>query len=364
MRLLNIHTLQFKWFNTGSRDFPPYMILSHTWGPDEHTFEEHEIWLKQRGLDSNTHHEPTTLGFQKIKAFCRTCREDYQLAGVDDPDGKPLTRKVLPKHCLEEPIATEADFDGLDEFSEERSLSWQEPNAFEPVQWVWIDTCCIDKRSSAELSEAINSMYKWYENADICIAFLSDIDIGATAETMKAVSMSEVGKCRWWTRGWTLQELIAPRHVHFYDTNWRFFWTKRNHARDISCITSINWSVFVHDMSKDSFYPTQSLSSFPLAVRLSWGAERETTREEDKAYCLLGILGVNMPLLYGEGEAAFSRLQDVLMQHGQDQSLLAWSKRHGYPDGAVARSLRQFRECQFPRMQLDYVAGSRGALPV
>ncbi|KAI0200939.1 heterokaryon incompatibility protein-domain-containing protein [Astrocystis sublimbata] len=169
---------------------------------------------------------------------------------------------------------------------------------------VWIDTCCIDKRSSAELSEAINSMFKWYQDAAICYAYLEDV----SSET-DGIRLS-----RWFTRGWTLQELLAPSVVVFYSRDWARIGTRRDLAELISQTTQIN----IQSLETGNF------ADFSIAQRMSWASQRETTRIEDQAYCLLGLFDVNMPLLYGEGEQAFLRLQHEIMKQSDDQTLFAW----------------------------------------
>ena len=177
-------------------------------------------------------------------------------------------------------------------------------------EYVWIDNCCIDQKSSAELSEAINSMYRWYQDAVVCYAYLSDISVstGSTDFPRK-----KLRKSRWFTRGWTLQELLAPECVIFYDRDWIDVGTKRSLQHLISDATGINASHL--------FEP--GLAS--AAAKMSWASSRETTRPEDIAYCLLGLYNVNMPLLYGEGATkAFERLQHEIIRSGFDESIFAW----------------------------------------
>jgi ankyrin repeat protein len=175
-------------------------------------------------------------------------------------------------------------------------------------EYVWIDTCCIDKTSSAELSEAINSMYRWYQEADVCYTYLADVLL--EAEFSKAKFCSS----RWFTRGWTLQELIAPLTVIFFDSEWKELGTKASLQQFISDRTGIPSDILLG----------QDLEKASVAQRMSWAADRETTRIEDRAYCLLGIFGINMPLLYGEGERAFIRLQEEILRVSDDHSLFAW----------------------------------------
>ncbi|KAF1810757.1 HET-domain-containing protein, partial [Eremomyces bilateralis CBS 781.70] len=174
-------------------------------------------------------------------------------------------------------------------------------------EYIWIDTCCIDKSSSAELSEAINSMLKWYRYAEVCYAYLSDM--------VPAKGGTVLSNGRWFTRGWTLQELIAPERMGFYNADWNYIGEKESFADQISTITGIPKTILV-----DAY----SLWSTSIACRMSWAAKRKTTRVEDMAYYLVGLFGVNMPLLYGEGEKAFLRLQEEIIKISDDQSILAW----------------------------------------
>ena len=228
----------------------PYLILSHTWGDDEATFQDmRNLTLARR-----------KRGFQKIDAMCR------------------LALSKGTNH-------------------------------------VWIDTCCIDKTSSAELSESINSMFYWYRRATLCVAYLEDLEPGPGIPTEAGL-----GKCRWFTRGWTLQELLAPSEVEFYDRSWIFRGLKTGLGGTLSSITKIGISI-LQDSDGDI---EQQLQRTAVATRMSWAAGRQTTRLEDKAYCLLGIFGVQLPLLYGEREQAFTRLQQEISQKGNDMSLFAW----------------------------------------
>ena len=146
-------------------------------------------------------------------------------------------------------------------------------------QWIWIDTCCIDKSSSAELSEAINSMFRWYREYTICYAFLHDVHHDG-----------QFKDSRWFTRGWTLQELIAPGFVLFLDQNLQFFGTKLSKAQEIESIMGIPKG------------PLCELLRSSVACKMSWAAKRGTTRIEDQPYSLLGLFDINMPLLYREAE--------------------------------------------------------------
>lgn len=182
-------------------------------------------------------------------------------------------------------------------------------------KYIWIDTCCIDKSSSSELSEAINSMYTWYQDAAECYAFLDD----APDELNTKLSKEAFRNSRWFTRGWTLQELLAPPKLVFFSKNWECLGEKRALSPLLADITGIDEAILKCEL------PVQSAS---IAKRMSWAASRRTTRLEDRAYCLMGLFSVNMPMLYGEGEErAFLRLQEEIMKSSDDQSLFAWVDR-------------------------------------
>ncbi|KAL8794609.1 MAG: hypothetical protein Q9195_002805 [Heterodermia aff. obscurata] len=231
---------------------PPYAILSHTW-------ENGEVSLQD--LERHDHDTTTWAGYSKIKSCC-------QLAA---------------------------------------SEGWK---------FVWIDTCCIDKSSSAELSEAINSMFRWYQRAEVCYAYLSDVDVTGLCPPPS----SSIRGSRWFTRGWTIQELLAPAEVIFYDKNWTEIGTKNSLQQDISSETGIKYEHLLHPMKAC------------IAVKMSWASKRRTARREDIAYCLLGLFNLNMPLLYGEGQKAFFRLQYELLQSGGgDESIFAWEDKAPSP---------------------------------
>ncbi|KAG1735122.1 heterokaryon incompatibility protein-domain-containing protein [Suillus paluster] len=188
-------------------------------------------------------------------------------------------------------------------------------------QYVWIDTCCIDKNSSAALAEAINSMYMWYEDAQVCYVYLDDVADDGDPGTGSAFARSE-----WFTRGWTLQELIAPTSVFFFNNRWREIGSKSSLAGLLSSITRVHPDVLTR-VHAESDILMVTRASFSVATRMSWAAGRKTTRPEDRAYSLMGLFKVHMPVIYGEGETkAFFRLQLEIMRTSHDQSILAWSK--------------------------------------
>lgn len=228
-------------------EIPEYAILSHTWGKDT---EE----VTYRDVIDGTGKEK--VGYKKIR-FC----------------------------------AQQASGDGL--------------------QYFWVDTCCIDKSSSAELQEAINSMFRWYQNAVKCYVYLSDV---STKKRKASDSFTEYTwepafrSSKWFTRGWTLQELLAPSpgSVQFFSQERDYLGNKRSLEQQIHEITGIPFSVL----------RGAHLSQFNVEDRLLWAKTRQTTREEDRAYSMLGICDVYMTLIYGEGEKnAFRRLRKELGKH-------------------------------------------------
>ncbi|KAK1835273.1 heterokaryon incompatibility protein-domain-containing protein [Podospora conica] len=263
MRLLNVRTLRLEYFQDADTA-PKYAILSHTWGKDEILFED---------LDPAKNPEEGKLATTK-----------------------PGLEKVLG--AAREAFSNDYDY-------------------------IWIDTCCIDKSSSAELSEAINSMFNWYAMAGECYAYLSDF-------TIEDEARRPWNRSRWFERGWTLQELIAPSSVIFFDSRWKRIGTRAELAPKVAARTKI--PVDILNIQPGPFYNNrdhsivlrENLESFSVSARMLWAAGRQTTRVEDRAYSLMGIFDVNMPLLYGEGSKAFQRLQEIILTQTDDQSILAF----------------------------------------
>ena len=175
------------------------------------------------------------------------------------------------------------------------------------LQYFWIDTCCIDKSNNTELQEAINSMFRWYRNAAKCYVYLADVSrpalgIDSNLPNQPPWELS-FRKSRWFTRGWTLQELVAPALVEFFSKEGERLGNKRYLERHIYEVTGIPVKAL----------RGSPLSDFSVPERMLWTESRDTTHKEDKAYSLLGIFNVHMPLIYGEGrENAFKRLREEI----------------------------------------------------
>ncbi|KAJ6445964.1 hypothetical protein O9K51_00730 [Purpureocillium lavendulum] len=254
MRLLNTSTFELAFF-ADDDNVPEYAILSHTWAEEEVTFGS----LCEDAAAAALPRAPRHLrGWDKLERSCAAARDLH-------------------------------------------------------MAYIWVDTCCIDKSSSAELSEAINSMFWWYQAATVCIAHLADV---------RALAGDEFEASRWFTRGWTLQELIAPSRLLFYGADWTVLGSRDSIKGRIAKATGLPEALLAHGVASGAGV---HLDDFSVAQRMSWAASRVTTRPEDVAYCLLGIFDINMPLLYGEGRAkAFKRLQEEIIKSTEDESLYAW----------------------------------------
>ncbi|KAK3986044.1 conidial yellow pigment biosynthesis polyketide synthase [Cladorrhinum sp. PSN332] len=263
MWLLDVNTLDLCEFH-GDRT-PPYAILSHVWGLEEVTFQDLKSPKGRKAARK-------TLGFSKVERCCRQAKRDG-------------------------------------------------------YSWAWVDSCCINKSSSAELSEAINSMFHWYERSARCYVFLDDLfgDPNDNDDYSWRLRGS-----RWFMRGWTLQELLAPQHVVFFD----HFWFPFGHIRKLNGMADSQDGRLLdltRQVSAITRIPTKylqgtaALSQACVAQRMYWASRRQTTRAEDRAYCLLGLFDISMPILYGEGASkAFARLQSEIMKENPDQTILAW----------------------------------------
>ena len=221
----------------------------------------------------------------------------------------------------------------------------------EGYRYTWIDTCCIDKSSSSELSEAINSMWRWYERSSVCFAFLDDVDDTEDPRLPE----STFARSRWFGRGWTLQELIAPTAVAFMSRSWKELGTKTTLRAVISEVTGIDADLLSSSTNEAGRTIRTRLSDYSVACRMSWAARRVTTRKEDEAYCLMGIFDVHLPLIYGmsrptskvfkfcifvnwsqgEGEKAFYRLQLEILNQSDDSSILAWHFQEDFSDNII-----------------------------
>ncbi|KAI9061987.1 hypothetical protein FKP32DRAFT_1630065 [Trametes sanguinea] len=282
MRLLDTRTGQFRWISDPRE--ARYAILSHTWRR-----EGEQSYLDILKLQAN------------IKGL-RTKKSPYELTHSgpqwyrNDVDVGSGSRSIFEHPQLSDKIRSACAVALEDSY-----------------ELLWLDHCCIDKTSSAELTEAVNSMYEWYRRADICYVYLEDVDDDDDIEAPD----SQFRQARWHRRGWTLQELIAPRSIVFLSRGWCPLGMKSNLARLLEEVTGVNHEILTH---------RASLNTISVARRMWWASQRVTTRVEDEAYSLMGIFGVHMAPIYGEGRHAFIRLQEEILRNIPDQSIFAWGR--------------------------------------
>ncbi|KAG1875820.1 hypothetical protein F4604DRAFT_1581727, partial [Suillus subluteus] len=191
-------------------------------------------------------------------------------------------------------------------------------------EFAWSDTCCIDKPSSSELEESIRSMFRWYRNSHVCIAFLSE-----TAD-LAALQLQETGKSgekavdAWFERGWTLQELIAPLQIKFYGANWKPLiqgsTNDRNNRDSKVIMEKISTLTDIHMDDLESFTP--GIDRVP--EKMLWASRRRTTRIEDRAYSLVGIFDISIMIVYGEGKRAFFRLIEEVIKRYDKWDVFLW----------------------------------------
>ncbi|KAM7224600.1 vegetative incompatibility protein HET-E-1 [Rhypophila decipiens] len=364
MRLLNVTTLELEEFH--GTDIPKYAILSHTWGRQELTMAELQTIAKHRQTKKQ-HLEQNQLtarasaassfGTDRAEAV-RMMLLSSMLVAMRTGRSYPLNYGNGHHHSRSKSITDGLEEVGSEEGSEthDHELEHRRPQeqderdrhqGFMPVipataphplelkpgftkilsaakqaasdghRYLWADTICIDRTNGYEISEAINSMFTWYANATVCYAHLEDV-IFQEYKSGYRTWEHDFAKSRWFTRGFTLQELVAPRRVVFFAQGWQWLGTKSDPilSKHIEKVTKIEAKVLSD--------PSQVFKTC-IARRMAWASQRKTTRPEDTAYCLMGLFGVNMPLLYGEGlEGAFTRLQEEIIKVSDDHTLFSW----------------------------------------
>lgn len=221
----------------------------------------------------------------------------------------------------------------------------------EGLSYIWIDTCCIDKSNHSELAEAILSMFRWYAQSSKCVAYLSDID-----------SQDEITKSLWFTRGWTLQELLAPSEVYFYDQHWELRGERQDFVHAIEQTTGI---------AIEYLQGAAAVIDAPVCQKMFWASSRVTTRPEDMAYSLMGLFDVNIPNAYGEGaERAFRRLQEgILNVSPDDETIFAWTAEPEECEkkpywGLLAPSPAYFKKSGKYRPSEFHISGIEGTIEI
>ncbi|KAL1948200.1 hypothetical protein VTO73DRAFT_12275 [Trametes versicolor] len=274
-RFLNTWTGEFEWHPDPR--YVTYAILSHVWrGPGDGGEQSYD-------------------DIRKIQAAVKEDRREEPPSHLaKNPISKILASKIFTGWTLR-PIPHTITTPSHER--EEAGTIFSSPELSDKIKGfckvareagfrlAWNDACCIDKTSSAELSEAINSMYEWYRLSDMCYVYLADVPDGDSPIS----PISRFSQSHWHTRGWTLQELIAPERVVFLTNTWSFLGTKKGLAKTLQKVTGVAFDVLTGGVS---------LESVSVARRMSWAAKRSTTRLEDQAYCLMGIFGVHLSPIY------------------------------------------------------------------
>ncbi len=262
VRLLNTSTFElYKGSHSDVRKDPRYAILSHRWGDDEVELKDLDPVVLRSSTSTNS------PAINKIRGACKTAQ----------------ARKP-------------------------------------PIGWLWMDTCCIDKTSAVEETRSINAMFDWYGQAEVCITYLHDVQAFPDPDTavFKRIRDDKLTdeESEWFERGWTLQELLAPERMDFYDWNWNPMGTREGLAEDIERVTGI---------ATKYLQGPSNLSEASIATKFSWMAGRVTGQVEDIAYSMIGLLNVNMTPQYGERRKSFMRLQRALVETIADESIFAWT---------------------------------------
>jgi hypothetical protein len=221
------------------------------------------------------------------------------------------------------------------------------------TEFAWADNVCIDKSSSAELDESIRSMFSWYRDATICIVYLAQTN-----------DLRDLVHDRWFARGWTLQELLAPRHLKFYSKRWHpltEFLNDKISAEDVRKLNDQRLSRQLDLLSgailKAAGLVMQHVRDFipgirhpSLPERMQWIARRVTTRGEDQSYSLMGIFDVSISIAYGEGrERAFFRLFQAILEVGYERDWLLWTGRSVSPSIHPSRMIPSSPKCYLTR---------------
>lgn len=311
-RFLNTLTGEFEWYNDPRKVI--YAILSHTWRPSEDGGEQcfGDVLNLQATVSEGVRKQQVAV-LQELQSL-----QSLQPSMITRKSNYPVTRKGSTHSTIITHPKLSDKIKGICTVARKAGF-----------RLIWSDACCIDKTSSAELSEAINSMYEWYRLSDMCYVYLEDVPDG----DVPTDSTSYFCISRWHDRGWTLQELIAPERVEFLTQTWHFLGTKIGLASTLENITGVNFDILT------SRAPVDSVS---VARRMSWAAERETTRIEDRAYSLMGLFGVHMSPIYGEGNNAFLRLQEEIIRKVPDQSIFAWGNKCLLRSLHLARGFKRF----------------------
>lgn len=292
-----------------SHKIPPYAILSHCWVGREVVFDDFDAVSKNR-----------------LRSLIQANSMPKTVGSVENVDnGNEASIYKIAGACAQVPVTS-------------------------GIRYIWIDTICTNKHDSRELSSALNSMFNWYHNAAMCYVYIYDVTWNE-ADDLNG-SRQQFLQSKWFTRGWTLQELIAPKHVQFYDRDWRLIGSKQTLMDQIAEATGIARDHLIEDFRTAS-----------IAQKMSWLSRRTTSLIEDRAYCMLGLFGVFLDARYGRGADEFLRLQREIFISTPagtifDESMFAWQTDLIETSGLLAPAPSCFRDSGHVRF-LPQLAKSR-----
>ncbi|KAG0700940.1 hypothetical protein DFH29DRAFT_1080368 [Suillus ampliporus] len=182
--------------------------------------------------------------------------------------------------------------------------------------WAWSDTCCIDQTNNIELQRSVNSMFVWYRESALTIVYLSDVPPSSTSGALAYSA--------WNTRGWTVQEFLAPNVILFYRNDWSLYLNDRspNHKKSVAIMKELEDSTGINAQALVAFHPGMT----GAREKLRWASTRATTLQEDIAYSLFGIFGVHLPVIYSETKQnALGRLLQEIVARSGDITALDWA---------------------------------------
>lgn len=324
MRLLNVQTFEIEngypdrvmrdatariWHPTPSKaaEVPEFAILSHRWIGEDASLQRFKTIPKAHlsNFDQLNH---TSLDLERESQY-----------GKSEPTGdEDDSRKIEVHKSVIYKIAGAC--------AQARNTPGKLTKS---LKYIWIDSICIEKSDSAETSSAINSMFCWYQNAKVCFVYLYDVVSKTTTGDSPTVQEQFISS-EWWKRGWTLQELLASEDVRFFDRDWEYIGSKTDLATAITTASGISPEHLTGDFRSAS-----------IAQKMSWLSHRNTSRIEDRAYCVLGIFDVYLDTRYGQGEVEFIRLQRAIIgrwfaKTPFDESLFAWKSPYVELSGLLA----------------------------
>ncbi|KAI6143274.1 hypothetical protein BKA82DRAFT_2435625 [Pisolithus tinctorius] len=306
--------------------------------------------------DAQISHFMRSQEYDQLLSSCATCDPSQQMKLIRAEvskyfrfvtlshrwgEGEPLLRDIEDKN-----VYSMSAKDGLGKLQAFCAVACEQG-----YLWAWSDTCCIDKGSSAELQEAIGSMFAWYRRSALAIVYLSDVP-----------NTGSFGSSEWFRRGWTLQELLAPRRILFYTRNWSLYknLASSNHKADAAVLEELEGATGIESRFLTNFSPGMN----DARSRLQWASLRRTTRPEDIAYSLFGVFNIHLPILYGESaENALGRLLVEVIGQSGDISILDWTGRASPFNSCFPAHITSYQKPPLSPLQLDAEEDTTTRLP-